>query len=90
MVLLCIGIAARTVAGLVGAASFQMVRCFLRLDGLEDYGVACSPLYMRPFSCARKCLGSSVIMSFYEFPNDVMVPSQSSGHSRSRVPFLML
>lgn len=75
MVLLCcIGIAARTVAGLVGAATFQMVRCFLRFDGLEDYGVACSPLYMRPFSCARKCLGSSVIMSFCEFPNHLVVP----------------
>ena len=50
MVLLCcIGIATRTVAGLVGAANLQMMRCFLRLDGLEDYGVVCSRGYMRPF-----------------------------------------
>ena len=36
------------IAGLV-AASFQMVRCFLHSDDLEDHGVVCSRGYMRPF-----------------------------------------
>ena len=86
MVLLCcIGIATRTVAGLVGAANLQMMRCFLRLDGLEDYGVAGSPFYMRPFSCARKCLRHEFL--WISLPSR---GSQSSGHNRSQVPFSML
>ena len=49
------------IAGLV-VASFQMARCFLRSDGLEDYGVVCSRGYMQPFVhlSLQKYLGLNV------------------------------